>query len=157
MKQFCREPKNPSDHSAPRPACTERATGMQLAGRQPGGDTEQADRGEQKATAGPASLATRDQSGQSLHWAVPVVPKYRPPGARSGKRFQQGAPRGHGRAVRALKSHRAEASRGRSRPASLGFLRGEDPGTLLPRCESAGMEDAKAVGPPRCVSSAVPA
>lgn len=123
-------PKNPSDHSAPRPACTEQATGMQLVGWQPGGDTEQTDHGEQKATAGPASLETRGQSGQSLRWAVPLVPKHRLPGARSGKRFQQGAPRGPSPAVRALKSQQAEGSRGRSRPALLGFLQGVDTGSI---------------------------
>lgn len=102
---------------------------MQLVGRQPGGDTEQADSGEQTAAAGPASLATRDQSGQSLRWAVPLVPKYRLPGARSGEIPAGGAtgPRPGGACT---ESQRAEGSRGRSRPAALGFLRGGDTGSV---------------------------
>lgn len=129
---------------------------MQLVGWPPGGDTEQADSGEQTAAAGPASLATRDQSGQSLRWAVPLVPKYRLPGARSGKRFQQGAPRGHGRAVRALKVSGRRVPEVAAAPPRWGFCGAGTLGALLPRCESAGI-DAKAVGPRRCVSAAVPA
>lgn len=122
LKQFCTVPKNPSDYSAPRPACTEPATGVQLVRRPPGGDIEQTTECRRPLQAPPLSRhVTRvaNPCTRRFRWSRSTVSR-----VLGRERRQQGAPRGRRPAVRA------------SCPASFGFCGAWTLGGLLPGCES---------------------